>query len=316
VLHIKALVAALEGRPQDVADAMQDTTALAESLRDEPILISQLRRTHMHHQSVWGLRDAMSRTVFTDPDLARFDAVLAAALPPVSDNSMFSQAFLFETLYSANLLERGLSSADSTMSADFDGYFERRHSTQAVMEAAMLVPAFATGEAQSVDQLSVHTYFFFRDTYRQAFPKGATLPDTHEATRQLDRYVEGLLFHSPLLSIVMPAISRAQISEWRLRTQFDVARAAIAVERYRLANGRLPDNLNALVPQYLDRVPLDPFNEAKPVTYRVGNDGGFVVYSYGLDWRDDYNDLKSENEDIRFEVPPLQLRTRPQIAQQ
>jgi len=56
---------------------------------------------------------------------------------------------------------------------------------------------------------------------------------------------------------------------------------ALAAERYRQARGRWPATLAELVPQYIARVPLDPF-DAKPL--KLGkHEQGIVVYSAGMD---------------------------------
>jgi len=67
----------------------------------------------------------------------------------------------------------------------------------------------------------------------------------------------------------------------RLRT----ARVGIAVQRYRLATGNLPDTLADLVPTYLDAVPEDPF-DGRTLRYEK-LETGFVVYSVGEDLSDD-----------------------------
>jgi len=72
----------------------------------------------------------------------------------------------------------------------------------------------------------------------------------------------------------------------RMLAQMRTADAAIAVERYRKAHGSaLPPTLDALVPNFLDRVPVDPFSGA-PVKLKVsGSD--YVVYSFGSNFNDD-----------------------------
>jgi hypothetical protein len=83
---------------------------------------------------------------------------------------------------------------------------------------------------------------------------------------------------------------------------------AIAVERFRLAHGRLPENLNELVPQFLSAVPIDPF-DGQPLRYhRLAK--GYVIYSIGSDDHDDGGrekpaDWKSSDKttyDITFTV--------------
>jgi hypothetical protein len=60
--------------------------------------------------------------------------------------------------------------------------------------------------------------------------------------------------------------------------------AALAVERYRLTEGRLPQSLDDLVPVYIEAVPTDPCN-GRPLKYRILQPG-FVVYSIGDDLED------------------------------
>ena len=67
-----------------------------------------------------------------------------------------------------------------------------------------------------------------------------------------------------------------------------IAVAAAALERFRLAEGHLPDSLDDLTPTFLDRVPLDPFDE-KPVRYRK-LPVGYVLYSIGRDGQDDFDE--------------------------
>ena len=67
----------------------------------------------------------------------------------------------------------------------------------------------------------------------------------------------------------------------RLRT----ARVGLAVQRYRLANGSLPDRLSPLVPEYLDTIPKDPFDNNGLRYIKRGN--GFIVYSIGEDLSND-----------------------------
>jgi hypothetical protein len=57
---------------------------------------------------------------------------------------------------------------------------------------------------------------------------------------------------------------------------------ALALERYRLKHGNYPSELQALVPEFLKSPPID-FMDGKPLRYRVGDDGHFVLYSVGLD---------------------------------
>ena len=64
-----------------------------------------------------------------------------------------------------------------------------------------------------------------------------------------------------------------------------LVRTALATERYRAGEGRLPSSLIELVPDYLFQVPTDPFSGG-PLKY-ANREGGYVVYSVGPDRLDD-----------------------------
>jgi len=65
----------------------------------------------------------------------------------------------------------------------------------------------------------------------------------------------------------------------------DLARVAIALERYRLAHGDYPDSLDVLAPQFIDKVPHDLIG-GQPLKYRK-TANNFVLYSIGWNEKDD-----------------------------
>lgn len=79
---------------------------------------------------------------------------------------------------------------------------------------------------------------------------------------------------SPLiLPDIRPMIDAAD----RARAALVVAECALAVERFRLREARLPGALMDLVPEFLPAAPVDPFTDGMP-GYRA-DDGGWVVWS-------------------------------------
>jgi hypothetical protein len=65
--------------------------------------------------------------------------------------------------------------------------------------------------------------------------------------------------------------------------------ATIALKRFQLRHGNWPPSLEALVPDFLTAVPYD-YMSARPLCYRVGSDGRYVIYSVGEDGKDDGGD--------------------------
>jgi len=62
-------------------------------------------------------------------------------------------------------------------------------------------------------------------------------------------------------------------------------RAGLACRLYKSRMGRYPEGLEALVPDILDEVPVDPFT-GQPLVYRREGEG-FIVYSLGSNQKDD-----------------------------
>ena len=101
-------------------------------------------------------------------------------------------------------------------------------------------------------------------------------------------------------AINIPNIMKAAHVVARNETQRRLTIAAIALERYRLHHGQSPPDLDALVPQFLSAVPVDPMS-AMPLGYRRNIDGSFTLYSAGEDGRDDGGDPSSQGTGITFD---------------
>jgi hypothetical protein len=77
-------------------------------------------------------------------------------------------------------------------------------------------------------------------------------------------------------------LTRAAEAETRRRLSI----TALALKRCRLARGAYPSSLDDLVPDFLDQTSLD-FMDGKPLRYHLLDEATFLLYSVGLDCRDD-----------------------------
>jgi hypothetical protein len=98
---------------------------------------------------------------------------------------------------------------------------------------------------------------------------------------------------------VLPNYIKAGRTCIRNETQRQLTITAIALARFHLRDGKFPAELDALVPQFLSAVPIDPMS-AKPLRYRLNGDGSFTLYSVGEDGRDDGGDPTSGSATNRF----------------
>ena len=90
---------------------------------------------------------------------------------------------------------------------------------------------------------------------------------------------------------ILTAMLAPQLNGYAQRAAFaqnaaNMARIAIALERYYLSNGGFPTSLDALSPHFIEQLPHDVIN-GDPLHYRPTQDGQFVLYSVGWNERDD-----------------------------
>ena len=106
-------------------------------------------------------------------------------------------------------------------------------------------------------------------------------------------------------------------SRFKVIAKLTTALIAVKIERYRIKYHKLPKDLNALVPEFFETLPVDPFS-GKSYKYRVGkfyaslkngfNDSvekkldGFVVYSVGINGVDDKGEDEEKHGDIVYWV--------------
>lgn len=86
--------------------------------------------------------------------------------------------------------------------------------------------------------------------------------------------------------MLLPAVEKSLEKAATGQAAVSLARVACALERHRLADGHYPEHLDGLTPRFLDRLPPDPVT-AQPLKYRREAPDRFVLYSVGLDGKDD-----------------------------
>ncbi len=105
-------------------------------------------------------------------------------------------------------------------------------------------------------------------------------------------------------ALLAPAMEKVVTAATEADAERLLARTALALAAYKVRSGSYPDKLDALVPEFLPRVPADPFS-GRPL--RLKRDGaGAVVYSVGRDLTDDGGRPASPGKadgDLVFRLP-------------
>ena len=260
LLSFEAVLSADDGDSQKAAQAVFACLRLAGSLSDEPVLISYLCQIADNCIACETLEDVLNRTDLSDAHLRRITKVLSEADDP-------------DRTFHAIMGERCL----------IVDFFERRFYNDPALGVAQEIPPFYVLSGREDRELAfcLDVLRDYLEALREPIPK--RVRSVQAIDRQVDeaRNSLGYVMPEPLLKATVHYWRRYFANRARLRT----ALAAVAVERYRLVNGELPDKLRHLVPQYLDAVPVDPF-DGKLLRYRKLKKG-FIVYSIGKNLKDD-----------------------------
>jgi hypothetical protein len=88
-----------------------------------------------------------------------------------------------------------------------------------------------------------------------------------------------------LLGGLYPQLGSLFMKEATVEAMMLATRSGLACKIYKNRTGHYPENLEALVPDILPEVPIDPFT-GKPIVYKMQN-GELLIYSLGSNQKDD-----------------------------
>lgn len=258
LLAVQTEYAARDGHAAAAASAILDGISLGESLRNEPVLISQVSRRNDEMVTMWVLEHALAASVIEDVKLEKIESALSQA----EDGEALLRAMIgqrclmnavFEKVYWDFLLSVGFYCESRTRMGTLWIYHTTGLQELDQLRSLNLMSEYVSSSTLGWPDLVKE--WKRTDTKRDTLPRYAILSGTSsgEWSSWMEKVVRGLA---------------------RLRA----AQAAIAAERYRLQHGQWPEQL-------VEPVPTDPF-DGKPLRYRR-MPTGFVVWSVGVDGRDD-----------------------------
>jgi hypothetical protein len=263
LLKLEAILHAENGKPEQVVDSTTSIFGLARSLSKEPLLLSQLVRIEFQRLAVSTIEHAVNRTEFTDEQLAD----LSKTLINVEDPCAMTRAFVGERCMGLSIFE-----VPAAQIPQADGG-----------SSPLTVAAYGLYKFSGLADMDAAIYLDLMNDYVKAL-KLSPEHRREAADAAFAKYDKTSKIHV-ISHIIMPELSNCTTTDVRNAAQLRTARTGLAIERYRLATGKLPDSLAELVPTYLDAVVKDPF-DGEEVRYKK-LETGFVVYSIGEDGNDD-----------------------------
>jgi len=236
-LNVARTVRALDrGDGATALAAVEQGLAMTDSLSREPVLIVQLIRVACDRLNLGALRELLARADLDPSTLSR----LQEELQPMADADPVRLGVLGEMksfYHEMDRIEHGQSFGPG------DPWIQRSG-----LVNWLLRPAIRDDTRFYLEQMS------------------RTLERMRVAAHARDEWpTPRPRFYHFISRTALPNLENAVLRGELFRVRGQLARSAIALRRYRADHGGYPGDLEALVPDYLDAVPIDPFSGAPPV---------------------------------------------------
>ncbi len=275
VLQLRAVAELADGQSSKALADVKLMLYLNNSLRNSPFLISHLVRfaiVAIDLQPIW---EGLAEHKWSDEQLAALDAELSK-LDFLAD---YEFALRGERAFALAYFEE-LRRTRKLVSSDYNAA-----GTEVVYTTnnlALLPSAYFDQNELAFARMNQEWIFPLVDTNSQIV--------SPSAKKRSDALVEAEKKHySPYkvqAVMMMSALGVSAVKTAAIQTSVNLARVAIALERYHLAHGEYPETLDSLAPQFITQVPHDIIN-GQPLHYRRTDDGQFVLYSVGWNETDD-----------------------------
>jgi hypothetical protein len=278
VLQLRSIAELQNGQPDKALDDVLLSLQLTDKIRKEPFLISHLVRLAMVQLALQTVWEGLAEHKWSDAQLAALDAELAKLNFP-ADYILGMHGELGGQTGEMDLIRRQ------------PGQFNK-------------LSDFGNGDnsAYFPAEVAVHlapTGWFYQNEYRAArmmedyyipvadVSKGTLSPTiAREGDARLAEETKSFGPFTLYERLMLPALGSAAKKFAYGQASVNLARTAIALERYRLAHGEFPESLSALAPQFIAEVPHDVIG-GQPLKYRREADGSFALYSVGWNEADD-----------------------------
>jgi len=265
---IRTRMLAVQGKAVEAVDSAIASLRLTRMLDRQPILVAQLVKMGCAAMAVRDIQVILNNTRPDHAELARLGVELAA----VEASSDLHRLMLAERVYALEMMRNLMARERQLESAQVTSHDE----------PSALAPNVPFPERWPVGNISA----FSRTMALGLLQTHGRLIDA--ATRPYPQVVDAFNsveapagYAGVLGQVLLPAMRAAVVNNGNMLAQVRSARAALMVERYRLAQGGLPDSLADLPGDAGASLLNDPFT-GQGLVYRKTPDG-YVIFSLGAD---------------------------------
>ncbi len=284
ILSLEFHVHLHHGRPSQAIDSILAQLAMAQTLEDDPCMVSQLVRVALGRDAMKLIQRGMNEVKWSNADLIRLQTGLREFQFPsaLKDVLLGERASAFTACYDPLKMAGG-----------------KYNPTPEEVRVMLTRPPQRVADAAKILEIHRGLLESSEKPWSESIRAGQKVEAEVDAlgkspTSQLT-YIMTLLF-VPATSYT--AQSFAETAAWR-----DSADAAIAAELYRRKHGKRPEELVDLVPAFLPQIPNDPFTDMS-MKMKLSADG-LRVYSVGSDLQDNggnLSDRMTPGSDVGVEV--------------
>lgn len=265
ILELAALFHADAHNSTQVAEDIEVDLALADSLKAEPAILSQVVRTMGVSRAMMALEQSLNRTELPSEALVRLATCLHRMEESCTRGDGFNMALAAARVGSLALL------------AEPEKILESLH-TPGLKVSPKDVEELSRRLAMQ-SRFAPEIEFYDRAARRILSARKSNFPNRLQS--DLVAQEEMALArskHLTALELVLPELLGRTTQEAECLTELRLGATAVALERYRQAHdGRYPDAVTALVPEYLPIIPVDPFHSQILVYEKKGD--GYALHS-------------------------------------
>jgi hypothetical protein len=274
VLTLRAHVRLAANEPTPALADILTALNLADTVKNEPVLISQIVRQSMIDFTLQAIWEGLANRVWTGEQIQSLQDRLAG----IDMLNAYRASMRGERIFGMDLCDIA----------------ERDRNLQAL--GAPDGSSNAPGLLEMIGNHAPKGWYVYNKTVIARLHTDYSLPAIDPVMRRyhvakIDGYhaeIEGAIAGDMklfLARLVFPAVGKAAQRFARAHTSLDQAVTACALERHRLAHNGYPATLAELAPDYLTAVPHD-IMDGQPLRYRL-EDGKFTLYSIGVNGTDD-----------------------------
>ncbi|HEY3930862.1 MAG TPA: hypothetical protein VGM58_00665 [Verrucomicrobiae bacterium] len=278
-LQLRAIAELQNGESEKALDDVKLALRLADSVHTEPFIITHLVRMAILQITLQPIYEGLAEHKWSDEQLAQLDSELAKLDFPAD----FEFSVRGERSSRSKIID-WLEQKRSRYWLLFDMVDSDTRNTMNHFDVAMMIYLMPKG------------WYYQNDLVLAQMEQQWNLPMVNDSQQIIapqkarnSAVAINAMRPNPFnffARLALPALGNYAQKTAYGQNAVNMARIAIALERYRLANGNYPDSLDAIAAQFPNGIPHDIIN-GQPLHYRRTSDGQFVLYSVGWNEMDD-----------------------------